>query len=339
MKIAFLNISQDKVNRGGETYVYELSWRFSKNHKVDILTDKVQPFRRWPVLWRFFVDPQGLQILWFTLKNLSRIWKEKYDVVIPLNGGWQPAFTRLVTWLYGGKMVISGQSGIGWDDRNNLWSLPDSFIALSSKAKSWAKRANPLLRDIRRIPNGVDLTKFKPEGEAFKTGLKRPVILCVGAFTKQKRIDLVIRAVAKLEGVSLFVVGEGELKGYLGELGEKLLGDRFKLASLKREDMPQVYRAADVFTLVPQGSESFGIVYLEAMASNLAVVALKDAQRREIVGRGGILVDPTNEGAYAVALSNALRLRWGKRPLGQAKKFDWDRIALKYEKLFSDLVK
>ncbi len=49
-------------------------------------------------------------------------------MVIPVNGGWMPAILRIVTWLYGGKLVISGQSGIGWDDRNNLWCFPDVLL-------------------------------------------------------------------------------------------------------------------------------------------------------------------------------------------------------------------
>ena len=57
---------------------------------------------------------------------------KKYDIVIPVDGGWEPAFIRIATWIYGGKMVISGQSGKGWDDRNNLWSFPNVFISISS---------------------------------------------------------------------------------------------------------------------------------------------------------------------------------------------------------------
>ena len=98
--------------------------------------------------------------------------------------------------------------------------------------------------------------------------------------------------------------------------------------------MPGVYRAADIFTYPTVPWESFGIVLVEAMATGLAVVANKDDIRREIVGRAGVLVDPTNVDAYAIALKNALRLKWGKRPINQAKKFDWDKIAAKYEKLF-----
>ena len=152
-------------------------------------------------------------------------------------------------------------------------------------------------------------------------------------------MDLVIRAAAKLKNTSLLIVGKGPLKAELEKLGHKLLGERFKISSFEFKDMPRVYRAADLFTLASPWYRSFEIVLVEAMASGLPVVANKDEIRREIVGRAGVLVDPTNTTAYSIALENALKLRWGKRPVNQAKKLDWDKIALKYEKLFSDLIK
>lgn len=338
MKILFLNIYQNLVDRGGETFVAELAKRLSKDNKVDILYGSNLPARRWPILWRLFLDLQGIQIFLFTLRNLPKIWKEKYDIVIPLNGGWQPALVRLITWLYGGKMVISGQSGLGWDERNNLWSFPDTFVALSAFAKSWARQANPLVK-IVKVPNGVDLTRFKPDGPKFKIDLAKPVILCVGALTKAKRIKLVIEAVSKLEGVSLLVVGEGELRDEIALSGKRLLGNRFQLTKVPVKEMPKVYRAGDVFTIPSMPYQSFEIVLVEAMASGLPVVANSDAIRRDIVGRAGVLVDPTNTQAYAIALENALRLKWGKKPINQAKKFDWDKIAAKYQKLFKELTK
>jgi len=339
MKIVFLNIDQGQANRGAETFVLELSRRLKKmGHKVSVISGQSAPPKRWPILWRLFIDPYGLYICWFTLKNLPRIWREKPDIVVPVNGGWQPAFVRLVTWLYKGKMVISGQSGMGWDDRNNLWSFPDAFVALSTKAKNWAKRANPFVK-IKYIPNGVDTNKFTPRGHGLKISLKKPVILCVGALVPTKRIDLVIRAVSRLKDVSLLVVGDGDLKAELKRIGKGMLGDRFELTKVPFEKMPQVYRAADVFTLVSESYYSFEIVLVEAMASGLPVVANQDEIRTEIVGEAGILVDPTDIGVYTEALKQALSKKWEDRSQVQAKKFDWDRIAKKYEKLFVEVTK
>ena len=333
MKILFLNIYQKKVERGAETFVNELSKRLAVNHQVDIISsDRLAP-QRWPFIWRAFLDANGIFIAWFTLKNLFAIWKKKYDIIIPLNGGWQPAFVRMVTWFYGGKMVISGQSGIGWDDRNNLWCFPDCFVALSTKAEKWANKAMPWIK-TEFIPNGVDLKKFIPNSQSFASGLNKPIILCVGALIKQKRIDLVIKAVSKLKSVSLLVVGDGELKEALLKMGKQLLGKRFRLIKIPFDQMSKVYRCADVFTLVPESSEAFGVVFVEALSSNLPVVTINDEQRREIVGEAGLFVEATDIDIYAKALKKALVINWADKPRKQAQKFDWDKIAKEYEKLF-----
>lgn len=308
LKLAFLNKYQGKVNRGAETFVKEVSQRLSENYQVGVISDI----------------------------NYRDLFKKKYDLVIPTNGRCQVVLTRLITWLTEGKMIVSGQSGMGWDDRVNLYSLPDCFIPVSSEALKWAKKTNPFVKSVY-IPNGVDVNKFKPDGEKININLKKPIILCVGALTKTKRIDLVIRAVSKLEKVSLLVVGRGEEEKNLHDLGNRLLKDRFKIMSLSYEKMPEVYRSADGFTLVSESYYSFENVLVEAMATNLPVVANNDPIRKEIVGDGGLLVNPNNVEEYANALKSVLETNWGSKPREQAKKFNWDIIAEKYTALIESL--
>ena len=354
MKIAFLNIYNGVIDRGAETFVKEVASRLSERHQITVFQSgdsmgENYEVKKIPIKWnwnnksavgtvrsRFFIDYWNRQVAKFTFKLLPRIYKGKYDVVIPINGGWMPALIRLVTWLYGGKMIISGQSGIGWDDRNNLWCFPDVFVAISSRAKTWAKRANPLVR-VEYIPNGVDLNKFTAKDEKYQTELKKPVVLCVGALTKSKRIDLEIKAAARLAGVSLLVAGDGDLREELKVLGTRLLGNKFQLVKVAYGEMPKVYRNADVFTLPSEKSEAFGNVLVEAMASGLPVVANNDSIRREIVGDAGILVDPIDTDEYARALEKALKVDWGDKSRKQAEKFSWDKIAEKYEKLFLEI--
>lgn len=333
MKIAFLNITQGLVNRGAETFVKEVAERLVRNGEVKIISGTKIPLNRWSFFWRLFIDPNGISVLLFTLKNLPLIWREKFDVVVPLNGGWQPFLVRLATWLYGGKMVISGQSGIGWDDFVNLWSFPDCFVAISSYAKERSKKINPFLT-IKYIPNGVDLKKFGPTGEKLKVGLKKPVILFVGALEPGKRVIYTIRAVHKVAEANLLIVGDGVLKKKVEKLCQKLLPGRFEIKKFSHNEMPKVYRAADLFTLVSKPYHSFEIALVEAMATNLPVVANEDPIRKEIVGESGILVNPKNVEEYAASLKKALSLDWGTKPRKQAGKFSWDKIAGQYEKLF-----
>ena len=312
MRIAILNKYQNMISRGAETFVYELSKRLSKNNEVDVISDI----------------------------NYFKILKEKYDFIIPTNGRLQAIIIRKIAWLTGAKVIISGQSGIGWDDKVNLLTFPNAFVALSEPAEKWAKKFNSFIKVVK-IPNGVDLNKFKIENVKFKiTDNKIKTVLTVGAATKQKRLDLAIKAVDKLENVNLLIVsGGGDLTQKIKDYGLAILGkERFEMISVPYDKMPDIYRRADVFTLPSASSESFGNVLVEAMASWLPVVATDDPIRKEIIGDAGILVDPTNIEEYAKALQKTLNINWGEKPRHQAEKFSWDEIALKYEELFKTLL-
>lgn len=358
MKIAFISFYSGSVNRGVEVFVDELASRLTMKHEVHLYqtgNPKLRvsykiikiPMR---VNWkkkdmtgtfarRIFVDYWSRLLAFMSLRIFTDIVGGRYDIVVPLNGGWQTVLMRIATWIYGGKMVVAGQSGVGWDDRINLYCFPNAFVALSKKALAWSSNINSLVKSVL-ISNGVDLAKFKPQGEKFKSYLKGPLVLSVGAFTKQKRLDLVIKAVSKLEGVNLLIVGGGgNQENKLKEMGENLLGNKFGLMQVKHGEMPKVYRSANVFVLVSEASEAFGIAFIEAMASGLPVVAVDDKQRREIIGNAGLFVkDPHDIDNLAHVIRGVLDKKRGSEPRKRSKKFDWDDVSRKYEKLFSNLM-
>jgi len=306
-KIAFLNIYQGKVNRGAETYVSELSRRLSKEYEVDIISDV----------------------------NYLKLLTTRYDVIIPTNGRLQALITRLITWAKGEKMIVSGQSGIGADDKWNLLCMPDIFIGISEYAAKWAKKFNPLVR-VAYIPNGVDLDKFNQKTKSIKIDLPHPVVLSVGALESGKRLDLLIKAVSKTKA-SLLLVGKGKLESEFLKMGDELLPGRFKIMSFTHEDMPGVYGGCNLFSYPTVAWESFGIVMAEAMASNIPVVATDDPIRRGIVGDAGLFVDPSDTDKYAQTLEKALSMKWGNKPRIQAEKFSWDDIARQYCKLIDSI--
>ena len=338
MKIAILNIYQKTATRGAETYIRELAYELSKRNEVEVFSGDWASEERWPVLWRLFLDPKSASIALFTLKLLPTLLKNRFDIVMPTNGGWQPAFVRIATWIYGGKMVIPGFSGVGWDDRNNLWNFPDAYVAISKRAKEWAEKINPFVKSYY-IPGGVNTAKFKPGGATYKHNLQAPVFLHISALTPEKRVHLAIEAVGKLKKGSLFLEGSGPLRLEVERLGRRLLGKRFKLIKSHYRELPKIYRSADIFTIPTDPSNSFGLVLLEAMACGLPVVANDDPIRREIVGDAGLLVDPRDTDAYARALEKAIKIDWGDKPRKQAEKFSWEVIAKEYEKLFTNLVR
>lgn len=338
LKIAFLSLFTGGVERGGETFVAELSKRLSMNHYVEVIAGNSKALANWPILWRFFLDPQGIGVMKFTLKNFGKILKERYDVVIAMDGGFEAIIARVATWIYGGKLIISGQSGKGWFDRINILSCPNAFVAISNFSLRKLKWMNPFIR-YAYIPNGVDLNRFKPTGETYSSKMSKPIILTVGAFAKSKRINLVIEAISRLDEANLLIVGDGEERSALEALANKKIPGRFEFLKAKHENMPEIYRAADLFVLLPRSSEAFGIVYVEAMASGLPVVAVNDEQRVEIVGPGGILVNHASEPEdIAFAIAEALERKWDGKPRAQAEKFSWDEIVSRYEDLIHMLL-
>ncbi|TSC87759.1 MAG: Glycosyl transferase, group 1 [Microgenomates group bacterium Gr01-1014_7] len=312
MKIAFLSRYQNIMDRGAETFVFEISERLSNNHEVKVFSGS-------------------------DADSLSKVLSFKPQVVIPINGRMQSLKISVGRLLGGCKMLITGHSGRGWDDILNILVKPDVFVALTDDLTKWAKKYAWGSRVVK-IPNGIDLEKFTPFGEAIKISLPKPIILSVGALVWYKHHERVIEAVSRLNKGSVLIIGEGPLKEDLQKKGEKLLPDRFKISSYSYEEMPKVYRSCDLFTLPSWDREAFGIVYLEAMASGLGIVAPDDSDRSEIIGEAGILTDVSNPQKYAQAIDKALNMNWGEKALNQAKKFSWEKIAKQYEEAFEGLL-
>ncbi|OGE42617.1 hypothetical protein A3B45_00210 [Candidatus Daviesbacteria bacterium RIFCSPLOWO2_01_FULL_39_12] len=313
MKITFLSRYQDKIQRGAENFVSEISERLSKNHEVNIL------------------ESDGAD-------DLPAVLAGKYDIVIPINGRFQSLKASLGRIIGKYNLLITGHSGIGRDDIWNLLVKPDVFVALTENQLRWAKKWSWGSKLVK-IPNGIDLGRFTPLGKKLDLNLENPIILSVGALVWYKHHERAIKAVSKLSKGSLLIVGDGPLKTQLNQMGKSLLKNRFRIATFPYRDMPKVYRSVDLFTLPSWDREAFGLVYLEAMASGLGVVVPDDSARHEIIRDAGLFVDVADAQKYASTIEKALQTDWSKKARLQAKKFSWDKIAGQYEEVMQTLVK
>ena len=334
MKVALLNFYSGLVSRGVETFVTELSGRVKD--KVDL---KVYHGNTLPApgnkLSYIFADPPSLAIKQFTQEVLIKIAAHPPDIIMALNNGWMSLLTRQFCRRHKTKLIFAGFSGIGWDDKVNLWLKPDCFVACSKWQAQWARSINSNVK-ITTINVGVNTDRFRPEGKKFNHRLKPPVVLVVAGPQATKRVDLAIEAVSRLPQTSLLVAGEQRPE--IKRLGERLLGKRFKNMQVDYAHLDSVYRAVQVYTLPSVSSEAYGISILEALSSGLPVVVNDDPIRRELVGDAGIVVDPTNMNVYVEALKQAIKSDSNDRYRQQAKKFSWDRISQQYLDLWSSLV-
>ena len=360
MKIAFLSFYSGVVSRGVETFVHELSnglvnlghdvtvYQVGKelaNAKYKTISIPIDVDWENSGSYTTFLNYYSLKIKKFTHMVLKVIDKDT-DIIFPTGSQWQSVLCSIWAKWNKKKIIIAGQSGPGLDDRISILTFPNRFVGLTNFQKEWANRVNPLVKSVK-IPNGVSLEDFKFQGSKLDLKMERPVILCVSALSDWKRLDLVIKAVSRLKKGSLLLVGSGSQKNRLQELGDQLLPGRFKIMNFTHNEMPKVYRSADIFTFATVPWESFGIVLVEAMASGLPIVASDDPIRREIVDNAGFFVDPSNTKEFASLLEKALNINWKDsqsltklglgEPRKQAEKFSWLKIAEQYEKLFNSL--
>lgn len=150
---------------------------------------------------------------------------------------------------------------------------------------------------ISIIPGGVDVHRFCPakDRKAIRARLRLPVdrfiLLTVRNLVPRMGLENLIIAmpavVAAFPGVCLVIGGDGPLKASLLRQRDELqLRDNIHFAGFVAEsDLPDHYRAADVFVLPTIELEGFGLVTLEALASGTPVLGTPVGGTLEILGQ------------------------------------------------------
>jgi glycosyltransferase involved in cell wall biosynthesis len=193
------------------------------------------------------------------------------------------------------------------------------------------------------IPNGIDPTCFSigdAERAAFGLAADAPIVLMVSACIETKRVEDGIRAVAGVPGVHLVVAGDGPLRDKLQALADAMLPGRFTRLTAPAARMPALYRSANAFLHMSK-EESFGNVYIEAMACGLPVVGHDTPRLRWIVGDDEYLADTTDIAATSARIAQALGEdgAGAEQRAAKAEAFAWPRVAAQYRTFFEQVVR
>jgi len=199
--------------------------------------------------------------------------------------------TPKILWSNGGALPKSAQPNCDFVQEHTEYNLQRS-----NRAKAFV------------IPHGVDLKRFHPGVQTdFRQRHGIPeeafVVISVGTICYwHKRMDYVIREVAMVPDAWLVIVGqESSDSPAIKALGAELMGSRIVFTTMSHDQLPKAYAAADVFTL---GSlfETFGIVYIEAMAMGLPVISTNHPNQRSII-KFGTFINMNKHGELRNALA------------------------------------
>ena len=241
-----------------------------------------------------------------------------------------------------GTFHISGEIGSEWllpAVRRRLDKL-SARVAVSEAARETAIRSygQP---DFGLLWNGVEVERFAT-AEPWPT--RRPVVLFVGRHEPRKGLSVLLDAWEGIErDAVLWVAGSGPQTDVLARRNVRAVE---WVGSVTDEERNRRLRAATVFCAPAVGSESFGVVLLEAMAAGAAVVASRIDGYANVAreGREGILAAPDDPVALRDALRRvlddaALRERLVAAGRQRAEELSMARLAEAYADLYEEAVK
>ena len=215
-----------------------------------------------------------------------------------------------------------------------------TIIVLNNNYKTLVNRKYHILENITIIPNGINKEFFIDKRI---TSSRYTNLLFVGRLSIEKNVSKLVEAVSLLESrVVLDIVGDGEKRK---EIEKLILDKKLKNVILHGKkigkDLIKFYKNADIF-LLASDYEGLPLVLLEAMASGTPIIASDVIGIRELVGKTGILVNPSTPENFARTIDNLIEDKilintLSKRGRKKAKNYDWKKIVEKFEDVYQSV--
>lgn len=230
------------------------------------------------------------------------------------------------------------------------------FVVAPTRFVAHDLRKHGLKKPFKEVPNGVDFSLIRGVQEMAiqrikkALGLKNHVILYVGRLSREKNLEIMMRAFAEINEeitqAQLLLVGDGpqrqELSGLAEQLGivkrviftGEIVHDRLLSSG--------IFQASSVFC-TPSTSETQGLSVVEAIAAGLPIVGVAARGVKELIRGNGILIDREDAGELSKAICYFLsnekhRKRAAKRSKELAECYSIDKVTNTMEKVYTSLI-
>ena len=234
----------------------------------------------------------------------------------------------------------------GWVEKRFLGQLPMAIVDteyVNDMINSYPIRRKPMMYVV---PQGID-------EDFYGVSCSQNVILSVGAIGNRKGHLITLRAFERLreEGfdAQLVIAGTVAEQSYLGQLRSVILNSQYKenirlCTDLPKEDLRQLYQEAHLFVLHSE-EESQGIVFAEAMATGMPIVATRAGGIPFVVahGRNGLLSGYGDVKTFAENIGRLMKDQTQWQAMSDASRilaqnYHWTAISASVMRLYQSVV-
>ena len=292
-------------------------------------------------LWHFLKERRRLRCCALHICQQGPL---RVMMALRLAGLVRPA--RLIVTLHGSELIQLSARPMGRRWLGALLGRTDRIMVLSEWVREELGARFPDLDLKTVVAAGAPRPSLRPAPGRAARSRGRLTILCVGRIHPRKGQAALLRALARLDhetaaGLRFVMVGPVVDPAYARELRRLARACATEVdfgGEVDDECLARHYREADVFALTSEPTErsveGFGLVYLEASASGLPILAHRTGGVESAVQAGvtGLLVEPGDEAALVAAIRHLagdadVRRRLGENGRCFASGFSWDACA------------